>query len=300
MANKNGTAGAGQTLNGRQDGIGSDDLISVTSDGSTQLDVPVGMGVIAHRIGTDGNWRDGIIVPAEWATEPYGPGVNWVITSQVRGAVTVDYYKHGDTNLSMDEPFGGVSYVKDSLHDQVRQTNEGAVVFAQIGRTKRTGRQYSACIIRESVSDADYDDENETDDAQRAANEVLAVRRQGQDDSGTDSDTRFVGRQYRATVLLAMPNGPSGDEVAVISAGAIAVGNQDDRRVAYVRNLFGTSPIIRDEKGKVIYWQRDPYDANFADGEPMYAYERWQYDGQFPDTPLAAIRRLVAGIVKNN
>lgn len=51
---------------------------------------------------------------------------------------------------------------------------------------------------------------------------------------------------------------------------------------------------------KALARQEDPYLRSFTGGEPMYAFERVEFDKQYPQHPLTQIRRLVAHIITNN
>lgn len=212
------------------------------------------------------NGRPGIIVPKAWANDKDGVGVYWNINDEARGTVMVDYYDHGNIDLSTDEPFGGVAYHTARLHETIMADEDvhGGLIFVGVGRTRKDGVQYSANIMR---MDAGADDEGE------------------------------IGRMYVANILLAIPEL---DEVANIVATTMSTSSKAGDREADVRSRFGESGVIRERDGMVIRWQEDPYDASFDAGVPMFAYERASYDKDYPKHPLTMIRRLVGFVIVNN
>lgn len=212
------------------------------------------------------NGRTGIIVPKAWSNDKDGDGIYWNINDEARGTVMVDYYDHGSTDLSTDEPFGGTAYLTEQLHKMIEsdeETHEG-LIFVGVGRTRKNGVQYSANIMR---MDGDTDD------------------------VGT------IGKMYIANILLAVPEL---DEVANIVATTIATSSKAADRETNVKSKFGESGVIREKGGKVVRWQADPYEASFNAGVPMFAYERALYDKEYPKHPLTMLRQLVGFIIVNN
>lgn len=210
------------------------------------------------------NGRHGVEVPDAWAHDTYGDEVYWLECDGCRGSVIVDYYDHGNTDLlQSDTPFGDVKYLADTLRSGITadgMDDKAGVIFAGVGRTRKTRSQYAATIFRVASPQS------------------------------TD------GRMYVAELLLAYPDVM---EVGNITASAIATTEDAKRRESEVMAKFGNESVLR-LGDKVLARQEDPYLRSFTGGEPMYAFERVEFDKQYPHSPLTQIRRLVARIVTSN
>ena len=89
------------------------------------------------------------------------------------------------------------------------------------------------------------------------------------------------------------------EAVGNITASAIATTEDAKRRESEVMARFGNETVLR-LGDKALARQEDPYLRSFTGGEPMYAFERVEFDKQYPQHPLTQIRRLVAHIITNN
>ena len=209
------------------------------------------------------NGRKGVEVPNAWANDTYGDEVYWLACDGCRGSVIVDYYDHGNTDLQdSDTPFGDVKYLADTLRAGITANgmDKAGVIFAGVGRTRKTQSQYAATIFRvASPQSAD-------------------------------------GRMYVAELLLAYPEVM---EVGNITASAIATTEDAKRRESEVMARFGNETVLR-LGDKALARQEDPYLRSFTGGEPMYAFERVEFDKQYPQHPLTQIRKLVAHIITSN
>jgi hypothetical protein len=99
-----------------------------------------------------------------------------------------------------------------------------------------------------------------------------------------------------AELLLAYPEVM---EVGNITASAIATTEDAKRRESEVMARFGNETVLR-LGDKALARQEDPYLRSFTGGEPMYAFERVEFDKQYPQHPLTQIRKLVAHIITSN
>lgn len=209
------------------------------------------------------NGRKGVEVPSAWANDTDGNDVYWLACDGCRGGVIVDYYDHGNTDLlGSDTPFGDVRYLSDMLRAGINADgmDKAGVIFAGVGRARKSQSQYAATIFR------------------------------------VTSPQSADGRMYVAEVLLAFPDVM---EVGDISASVIATTDDARRRESEVMGRFGDEQVLR-VGDKTFARQEDPYLHSYTKGEPMYAFERAEFDKQYPQHPLSQLRRLVAHIVMHN
>jgi hypothetical protein len=208
------------------------------------------------------NGRKGVRVPKNWANDVNHDQVYWLNCDGCNGAVIVDYYDHGETDLESDTPFGDSKYLADMLRAGITADGmaDAGLIFAGTGRTRYSQAQYAATIFRVS--------------APQSAD----------------------GRMYVAQMLLAYPEVM---EVGEISASVIATTEDAKRRERDVMGRFGDAQAIK-EGDRILYRQRDPYLRQFEKGEPMYAFELTEYDKAYPHHPLTQLRRLIAGIIMDN
>lgn len=214
------------------------------------------------------NGRAGIMVPKAWSyvKDQDNDQIYWLMTGDCRGTVMEDYYDRGSIDFTEDFPFGEPKQLQNMLRLIITAPDENGVIphsgviFVGAGRTRANDVQYAANIFR------------------------------------TASPQSADLRMYVANMLLAYPDAM---EVGSITAAVIATTEAAKQREQDIMSQFKDSETIRLNE-KTIYRQADPYDRTFDKGEPMYAFERIEYDKQYPEHPLTQLRKLVAHIIYNN